>query len=106
MRPKANKPSNADPISIQGAAQTAAAIVGNNMAAVVADVAAGTVAAAPVTSVVTDLAAVVMEADSVTATARTHCRMTSTGVITTQEEGSVLRETCPSPACVAILNSH
>ena len=54
------------------------------MAAVVADVAAATVAAAPATSVVTDLAAVVMDADSVTAAARTHCRMTSTGVITTQ----------------------
>ena len=72
------------------------------MAAVVADVAAATVAAAPATSVVTDLAAVVMDADSVTAAARTHCRMTSTGVITTQEEGSVLRETCPSLACLAI----
>ena len=78
------------------------AVVDTNMAAVVADVAAATVAAAPVFSVVSDLAAVVMDADSVTAAARTHCRMTSTGVIRIQEEGSVLRETCPSLACVAI----
>ena len=72
------------------------------MAAVVADVAAATVAAAPATSVVSDHAAIAMDADSVTAAARTHCRMTSTGVFTIQEEGSVLRETCPSLACLAI----
>ena len=78
------------------------AVVGTNKAAVVAEAAAATVAAAAATSVVTDLAAVVMQTDSVTDTARTHCRMTSTGVITTQEEGSVLKETCPSPACVVI----
>ena len=66
-----NKQSNADPISIQGAAQTAAAIVGNNMAAVVAHVATATVAAAPATAVVADLAAVVTDTDSVTAAAPT-----------------------------------
>ena len=78
------------------------AVVDTNMAAVVADVAAATVAAAPAISVVTDHAAIAMDADSVTAVACTHCKITSTGFITTQEEGSVLREASSSLACAAI----
>ena len=106
MRSKVNKPSNAAPITTPKVAQTAVAVVGANVTAVVADVAAATVAAAPVTAVVTDLAAVVTDVDSVTTAAPTHCRITLTGIATTQGEGSVLRESCPSPACVAIFTCH
>ena len=82
------------------------AVVGTNMAAVVADVAAATVAATLASATVNDLAGVVMDENSSTAIASTHCIITSTGFVTIQEEGSVLRETCPSPACVAILTCY
>ena len=71
MRPKTNRLLNVAPTYAQGAAQTATAIVGTNMAVVVADVAAATVAAAPATAVLTDLAAIFTEADFVTAAAPT-----------------------------------
>ena len=60
---------NAAPTYARGAAQTAAVFVGTNMAAVVADVAAATIATASATAVVADLAAVVTDTNSVTATA-------------------------------------
>ena len=105
---KTNKLSSAAPIPASTASQTTLAVVCTKMAALVADAATVTVtvAAAPTTAVVADLVAVVMEADSVLAAAQTHYRITSTGIITTQLEGLILRKTCPSPACVTILNCN
>ena len=72
MGPKTTRPSNTDPTSIQGVAQTATAFVGTNLATVIADVAAATVAAAPATAIVADLVAVVTDTGSVTAAVPTY----------------------------------
>ena len=98
MKPKTNKLKNTAPIYAQEASRTTEAIIGTNMAVVVADVAATTVAKSPATAVIADLAAVVTDADSVPAAAQTDQRIVSTEIIATQREGSVLRETCSSPA--------
>ena len=98
MKPKTNKTRNTAPIYAQEASPTTEAIVCTNMAAVVVDVAATTVAKSPEAAVIADLAAVVTDADSVPAAAQTDQRIVSTEIIATQWEGSVLRETCASPA--------
>ena len=72
MKPKINKTRNTAPIYAQEASRTTEAIIGTNMAAVVADVAATTVAKSPATAVIADLAAVFTDADSVTAAAPTN----------------------------------
>ena len=71
MKPKINKTRNTAPIYAHEASRTTEAIVGTNMAAVVADVAATTVAKSPATAVIADLAAIFTDADSVTAAAPT-----------------------------------
>ena len=98
MKPKTNKLRNTAPIYAQEASRTTEEIVGTNMAAVVADVAATIVVKSPEAAVIADLAAVVTDADSVTAAPQTDQRIVSTEIIATQREGSVLRETCSSPA--------
>ena len=71
MKPKINKLRNTVPIYAQEASRTTETIVGTNMAAVVADVAATTVAKSPEAAVIADLAAVFTDTDSVTAAAPT-----------------------------------
>ena len=72
MKPKTNKLRNTAPIHAQETSQTTDAIVGTNMTAVVANVAATTVAKSPATAVIADLAAIFTDADSVTAAAPTN----------------------------------
>ena len=72
MKPKINKLRNTAPIYAQEASRTTEAINGTNMAAVVANVAATTVAKSPATAVIADLAVIFTDADSVTAAAPTN----------------------------------